>query len=90
MHRVLKPGGKALIFDLRPDASFEAINAEVKMMGLGWFNSLITRLIFKHSLVKRAYSQDQFRQMASQSPFKTCEIEEEPIGMAVGLTKRRK
>ena len=38
MHRVLKPGGKALILDLRPDASPKAINAEVKKMGLGWFN----------------------------------------------------
>jgi ubiquinone/menaquinone biosynthesis C-methylase UbiE len=87
MHRVLKPGGKAMIFDLRPDASSEAIDAEVKKMGLGWFNSLLTKLVFKHSLVKRAYSQEQFRRMASQSPFKTCEIQEGPIGLAVALTK---
>ena len=87
MHRVLKPGGKALILDLRPDASSEAINAEVKKMGLGWFNSLVTRLIFRYGLVKRAYSQEQFRQMASQTPFKVCEIQEDPIGLAVTLTK---
>jgi ubiquinone/menaquinone biosynthesis C-methylase UbiE len=87
MHRVLKPGGKALILDLRPDASSDAIRAEVKKMGLGWFNSLITRLIFKHALVKAAYSQEQFRQMASQTPFKTCEILADPIGLAVSLTK---
>src|SRR5262249_26870403 len=49
MHRVLRPGGKALIIDLRPDASSEAINAEVKKMGLGWFNSWLTQLAFKHS-----------------------------------------
>jgi ubiquinone/menaquinone biosynthesis C-methylase UbiE len=87
MNRVLKPGGKALIFDLRPDASPEAINAEVKQMGLGWFNSLVTRLIFKYLLVKTAYSREQFRRMAAQTPFQTCEIQEDPLGLAVALTK---
>ncbi len=87
MYRVLKPGGKALILDLRPDASSEAIHAEVKQMGLGWFNSWLTKLTFKYMLVKRAYSQEQFRQMASQTPFKTCEIQEDGIGQAVALTK---
>jgi ubiquinone/menaquinone biosynthesis C-methylase UbiE len=87
MHRVLKPSGKALILDLRPDASSEAINAEVQKMGLGWFNSLVTRLIFKHWLIKTAYSQEQFRQMAAQTPFKSCEIQEDPLGLAVTLTK---
>jgi ubiquinone/menaquinone biosynthesis C-methylase UbiE len=87
MHRVLKPGGKALIFDLRPDASSEAINAEVKTLGLSWFNSLLTKLIFKHMLLKRAYSHEQFRQMAAQTPFETCAIQEDGIGLAVTLTK---
>jgi ubiquinone/menaquinone biosynthesis C-methylase UbiE len=87
MHRVLRPGGKALILDLRPDASPEAINAEVKKMGLGWFNSVLTKLTFKYCLLKRAYSQDQFKQMVSRSHFKTCEIQEDPLGMAVTLIK---
>jgi ubiquinone/menaquinone biosynthesis C-methylase UbiE len=87
MHRVLKLGGKALILDLRPDASPEAINAEVKKMALGWFNSLMTKLAFKHCLLKRAHSQEQFRQMASQTPFKTCDIQADGIGLAVSLVK---
>jgi ubiquinone/menaquinone biosynthesis C-methylase UbiE len=87
MHRVLKPGGKALILDLRPDASPNAINAEVKKMGLGWFSFLMTKLAFRYCLLKRAYSQDQFRQMAFQTPFKTCEIQEEPLGLMVALVK---
>jgi ubiquinone/menaquinone biosynthesis C-methylase UbiE len=87
MHRVLKPSGEALILDLRPDASPEAINAEVKKMGLGWFNSLMTKLTFKFCLLKRAYSQEQYTQMASQSPFKICEIQEDPLGLAVTLIK---
>jgi ubiquinone/menaquinone biosynthesis C-methylase UbiE len=87
MHRVLAPGGKAVVIDMRSDASNEALDAHVSGMGLGWFNALMTRWIFKHSLVKRAYSPAQFRQMASQTPFGTCEIREDPIGMTVTLVK---
>src|SRR5262249_45297045 len=87
MYRVLKTGGKAFILDLRPDASPAAIDAYVKGKGLGWFNALMTKLAFKYMLLKRAYSQEQFRQMVSQTPFKTCEIREDPLGLEVALTK---
>lgn len=39
MYRVLTPGGQALIFDLRPDASRADIRAEVAGMNLSWWNS---------------------------------------------------
>jgi ubiquinone/menaquinone biosynthesis C-methylase UbiE len=87
MHRVLRPGGKALVIDLRRDAPLEAINAHVKGMGLGWFNSLLTRWAFKHMLLKRAYSEGEFRQMAAQTPFGTCAIRADLIGLEVALTK---
>jgi hypothetical protein len=57
-------------------------------MGLGWFNSWLTKLTFRHMLIKRAYSQEQFRQMAAQTSFGTCEIHEDPLGMRVWLIKR--
>jgi ubiquinone/menaquinone biosynthesis C-methylase UbiE len=87
MYRVLKPGGMAVIVDLRKDASLEAIEAAVKGMGLGRINSLVTKWIFKHMLLKRAYAQDDFRQMAGQTPFNTCEIEGDLIGQEVSLHK---
>jgi ubiquinone/menaquinone biosynthesis C-methylase UbiE len=87
MHRVLRPGGKALVIDLRRDASVDAINAHVKDMGLGWFNSLLTRWIFKYGLLKRAYTQEQMREMAARTPFRACEIRTDLIGMEVTLTK---
>jgi ubiquinone/menaquinone biosynthesis C-methylase UbiE len=87
MHRVLKPGGKGLILDLRPDASAAAVNAEVEKMGLSWFNALMTKLTFKYCLLKRAYSQGEFQQMADQTPFRTCEIQEDPLGLAVSFAK---
>jgi ubiquinone/menaquinone biosynthesis C-methylase UbiE len=87
MYRVLKPGGKAVIQDLRSDASAEAIRAQVAAMGLGRINSLLTKWIFKHMLLKRAYSEEQFRSMASESPFRACEIRADPIGLEVALAK---
>jgi ubiquinone/menaquinone biosynthesis C-methylase UbiE len=86
MHRVLKPGGKAVILDLRADAPSAEIDAEVRKMGVGWFNSLAIKLALRW-LRKRAYSREQFRQMASQAPFVTCEIQEAPLGFAVSLGK---
>lgn len=87
MHRVLKDGGRALIIDLRPDVSDDEITAEVTKMKLSWFSSLLTKLTFKHMLRKRAYSREQLRDMAAQTPFKTCEIREESIGFEVSLGK---
>src|SRR5262249_48276318 len=69
MHHVLKPGGQALIVDMRNNASAKEIDDHVKTMGLGPINTVITKLIFKHSLVKRAYSQAHFRQMIAETPF---------------------
>lgn len=86
MYRVLRPGGEAVIHDLRRDASSEGIKAAVREMGLGWFNSFMTRWIL-HSLRKRAYSQEDFRRMVAETPFRTCEINCDPIGLQVSLRK---
>jgi ubiquinone/menaquinone biosynthesis C-methylase UbiE len=86
MYRVLKPGGKAVIRDLRKDASPEAINDAVKQMGLGWFNAMLTRWTLQW-LRKRAYSREGFRQMAAETSFGTCEINCTPMGADVMLRK---
>jgi ubiquinone/menaquinone biosynthesis C-methylase UbiE len=87
MYRVLRPCGTAVIFDLRRDTSASEIDAAVEGMGLNRFNSVLTKWIFKHSLLKRAYSQEEFRRMASQTPFATCEIKAVSIGLEVSLQK---
>jgi len=87
MHRVLKPGGKALIIDLRGDASEDDINQEVLGMGLSPLNTWITKFTFKHSLIKRAYKRADFEQMAAQSAFGHATITEDKIGLEVCLEK---
>jgi ubiquinone/menaquinone biosynthesis C-methylase UbiE len=87
MYRVLRAGGRALIVDMRPDATPQAIDDEVKKLGAGWLNSLVIKWTFKHMLVKRAYSAEQFRLMASQTSFRSCEIDSSPLGQNVWLKK---
>jgi ubiquinone/menaquinone biosynthesis C-methylase UbiE len=87
MHRVLKPGGKALIIDLRGDASPEEIDAAVNSMGLSWINRLLTKWTFKQVLLKNAYTKKQIQQFVSQTNFGKCEIRGDTIGMEIWLEK---
>jgi ubiquinone/menaquinone biosynthesis C-methylase UbiE len=89
MFRVLKPGGKALINDLRPDASIEEIETHIrKDMALTGINFLLTKWAFQSMLLKRAYPKDKIRQFVSRSKFKTCIIDDNSIGMNINLEKR--
>ena len=87
MHRVLRPGGQASIFDLRKDASLQDIAAEVRGMQLNTVNALVTRFIFRHGLLRAAYTREQLERMAAQSRFGRGEIECSGIGLEVRLTK---
>jgi ubiquinone/menaquinone biosynthesis C-methylase UbiE len=87
MHRVLKPGGEALIIDLRKDASLRDIADEVRNMHLSAWNALVTRFIFRHGLLRAAYTADQLTEMASRSTFGGGEVTPRGIGFELWLTK---
>ena len=87
MERVLKPGGRALIIDLRKDASMADINAYIQSVGLSWLNALLYKLTFRYMLLPRAYSKQQFEEMAAKSRFGRAEIAESGIGFEVALRK---
>jgi ubiquinone/menaquinone biosynthesis C-methylase UbiE len=87
MHRVLKPGGQALIIDLRADASDAEIDTCVNNMGLGFVDTLTTKWTFKFWLLKRAYTPRGLEKLAAQSHFKGCEMHKNDLGMEVWLQK---
>ena len=86
MFRVLKPGGRAMIIDLRRDASRKVIGSYVDQLGLGWLDSVFTKLALQW-LTRRAHSIDDFQKMASDSRFGRCEITETPMGLEVVVHK---
>ena len=87
MYRVLKKGGRAVIIDLRRDASHKSVNEAVDKMGLGWMSTVFTKLTFRFMLLKRAYTRSGFEKFVSQTEFHHADIHEDPIGLEVRLRK---
>lgn len=87
MYRVLIPGGHALIEDLRRNASKEAVDHYVDSMGLTWINAWMTKMTFRHMLIKRAYIKDEIESYVSQLNFSAFEIQENPLGLDIFLTR---
>lgn len=87
MHRVLRPGGLAIIIDMRHDASNAAIDQQVIQMNFKGMEAFVTRAIFKYSLRRRAYSKAAFERMVAETHFGVAEIREEALGFEVRLRK---
>jgi ubiquinone/menaquinone biosynthesis C-methylase UbiE len=87
MYRVLKPGGQALIIDLRRDASWADVSGAVNAMGLGAVNRAITKLTFRFMLLRNAYAREHIERMLTQTQFSGKEIVENGIGFEIRLTK---
>jgi len=88
MHRILKPNGRASIYDLRKDAPQNEIDAEVAHMGLSTVSRVLTSWIFRYGLLRIAYTSQQMRRMAEQSRFGGCEIADAGIGFEARFTKQ--
>jgi len=87
MRRVLKPGGKAVIIDLRKDTPKEEIDAYVDKMHVGKLNSAFIKLSFRTMLLKRAYTRADFERFIAESGFERFEIGEAPVGFETTLFK---
>jgi ubiquinone/menaquinone biosynthesis C-methylase UbiE len=86
MRRVLRPGGTALIVDMRKEASNREIAAEVKKMRLGAVDGLFTRAALR-SLRARAYTAPDFVRMIAEAGFTQSRIDPGPIGFEITLVK---
>jgi ubiquinone/menaquinone biosynthesis C-methylase UbiE len=87
MSRVLRPGGRALIIDLKADATPDSISQYIDAMGLSSVNRILTRLVLKTMLLKRAYTREQFQEMLWEVNFSNVEINEDAMGFEIWLTK---
>lgn len=87
MHRVLRPGCRAVVTDLCKDASVDEIDAYVRRSGRNRFDAWMTKWTFRHVLLKRAYTRDDFIQMSKQSRFGSCQIKSSTISLEVQFTK---
>jgi ubiquinone/menaquinone biosynthesis C-methylase UbiE len=87
IYRVLKPNGRALIIDLRRDASKEAINDHIKGMDMNWINTLFTKLTFRTFLLRNAYSLDEIKKLVSKTNFKKYKLPNNPMGFELWLEK---
>lgn len=87
MRRVLRPGGTALVIDLRRDVPMAAIKQYVDGQGHGWLTRWLMMLVFRTSLIKRAYTLDDIRRMAREAGWAEPRIETTPIGFEAWLLK---
>jgi ubiquinone/menaquinone biosynthesis C-methylase UbiE len=87
MHRVLRPGGTAVVLDLRKDVPMSEIGRYFRAIGLSTINRWITLATFRFMLLKRAYTPAQFETMLADIPFQSKEIRIVDIGVELWLHK---
>jgi ubiquinone/menaquinone biosynthesis C-methylase UbiE len=84
MHRVLRPGGVAVIQDLNARAGRADIAAEVARMRLTSLNSAVTRFTLSW-LRRRAVTADEFSRLARRSSFGGAETHADGTALEVRL-----
>jgi len=87
MRRVLKPGGRALVIDLRKDVNKKALDDYIRGLKVAALDAFMMKWTFRLMLIRRAYTKQQFGEFSSQSGFNNSEIQETPIGFEITLTK---
>jgi ubiquinone/menaquinone biosynthesis C-methylase UbiE len=85
MRRVLRPGGRGLIIDLRRDASVADIARYIDGLNISLLNRLIMKVTFRAMLLPRAWRMDDFAKMLEQIPFRHTEIIPDALGMEIWL-----
>jgi ubiquinone/menaquinone biosynthesis C-methylase UbiE len=87
IHRVLRSGGRASIFDMRKDAPRDAIDQEVREMQLSPPSAFITKWVFRLGLLRAAYTREALEAIVSRSRFEHAEIVQDGIGFELRLIK---
>lgn len=83
MHRVLKPGGTALLRDLNRESPLRAVKAVAESMGLRGFQASVAGMIQRGG----AYSRKEYEGLIGQSHFREYDIQDTEIGFSIHLKK---
>jgi ubiquinone/menaquinone biosynthesis C-methylase UbiE len=87
MHRVLKPGGRALIIDANRNASHKARMEAMKAGGMTGLDLWFVELTFRFMLAPGAYTKESFEALLREAPFARSEVREQGFGLCVSLEK---
>jgi ubiquinone/menaquinone biosynthesis C-methylase UbiE len=87
MRRVLRPGGTALLIDLRRDVSMAEIKHHIGAMGVGRLNYWFMMFTFRNILIKRAYSLEAIQRMAAEAGWVEPRIASSSVGFEAWLRK---
>ncbi|HUK69480.1 MAG TPA: class I SAM-dependent methyltransferase [Streptosporangiaceae bacterium] len=87
MCRVLRPAGQALVVDLRPDVSKQAVHDDVARMELGGLSRALVTFTLGSWLPRRACSKKQFEDFITQTNFRSFDIRETPMSLEVEMRK---
>jgi ubiquinone/menaquinone biosynthesis C-methylase UbiE len=86
MKRILRPGGRALLIDMRRDIRPAEIRRYVDGLDVGLLNRWFITLSFRTFLVHRAYRLDDIQTMATKAGWSNALIETAPLGFEAWMT----
>jgi ubiquinone/menaquinone biosynthesis C-methylase UbiE len=87
MRRVLRPGGTALLIDMRRDVKVGELKRYVDGLGVNLLNRLFMMAVFRGMLIRRAYRLEEIWRMAIQAGWNEPRIDSSPVGFEAWLTR---
>jgi ubiquinone/menaquinone biosynthesis C-methylase UbiE len=87
MRRVLRPGGTALLIDMRRDVPVAELQRYVDGLGVSRLNRWFMMCVFRCMLIKRAYPLEEIRHMAEEAGWAETRIETSPVGFEAWTTR---